>query len=819
MPRSVRHLWLMVLTVVSGWAQGAQLLTQVTEYGHEGDAVELEVGLDLPVALASPFVALDARTWEARLLHRGAPALDWQTAELSLEGEYEHVDRVTVEGATHRGFVVRIRFAEPVAVVTLPQHASDRIILKYLPRRQFRRAADASDDTPDREAPWAIDLGTDAPILDIGSVPRALLINRSLYYVPDRHGALRARLGFFDAAGSSGALRQARGPFPAAKLVRVTHAEAAYAKRMQINSERVARLYAGTSDPVEDAQPPRASPGLSIDVASAPDQIDGPAPGRVSELKAWRSEPDDSLLTEARNAYLAGDYDRAVALYTKASHDPGLRAQALELLGATREQNGQTAHAKQVYETVLQEFPGTEIAGRVEGRLRTLVSIDQAPASLRLPERRSALAWNVVGNVSQFYRRHSIDIENRGTTVPIDGLFTDAFVSVQRHGPRASHEARMSVGHLQDFSDRDDGRTLRIQELYWDSRSEPLRAGVRVGRQRQRRSGVLGRFDGVTASWLAADNVEVNALGGYLVDSSYDDPDSRRRVWGLNAEIDLLDDRLGLVPFYVQQSYDGVLDRQAVGLQADYLTDRASYFGMIDYDLHHQVLNHLLVNGNLRLGGRTRVYGGIDHRRNPYLTTRNALIGQATRDLSELELLLVEASLEDIARDRSALSTMLRLGLQGPLGDGWNYSMDASLTDYQATESSLDVAALDAHRDAYYSVQVRANDLFGRGNYGAIQARVYDSDTSRAMGLYVNNRLAFGDAWWLFPRLQLDQRTQLDTNRDQLRIRPSLRLDYRRNRHVRFELEAGYEWTDRELLGGSLVTEGIFLRAGYRASF
>lgn len=819
MPGLARHLWIMLLAAASGWAHGAQLLTQVTEYEQGGEAVELEVGLDIPVALASRFEALDARTWEARLLHRGTPALDWQTAELSLEGEYEHLDRVTVEGATNRGFVVRVRFARPTAVVTLPQHASDRIILKYLPRGRFRQAVDDSDDTPQDDAPWAIDLGTDAPILDVGSVPRALLINRSLYYPPDREGRAHARLGFFDTASGAGILRQARGPFPAAELVRVTEEEAAYGKLMQLNSERVARLYAGTTGAPDAAPPQAASPGLSIAVASAPDEIAGPVAPHVSELKEWRSEPDDSLLTEARNAYLEGQYDRAVALYTKASHDPRLRPQALELLGVTREQNGQTAHAKQVYETVLREFPGTEVAGRVEGRLRTLVSIDQTPTSLRRPDRPSALAWNVVANVSQFYRRHSIDIENRGTTVPIDGLFTDAFVSVQRHGPHSSHEARVSLGHLQDFSDREDGRTLRIQELYWDSRSERLHAGVRVGRQRQRRSGVLGRFDGVTASWLASSTVEVNALGGYLVDSSYDDPDTRRRFWGLNAKIDLLDDRLGLVPFFVQQSYDGVLDRQAVGLQVDYLTDRASYFGMVDYDLHHQVLNHLLVNGNLRLGGRTRVYGGIDHRRNPYLTTRNALIGQTIRDLSELELLLVEASLEDIARDRSALSTMLRLGLQGELTEGWDYSMDASLTDFDATESSLEVAALDAHRDFYYSLQIRANDMFGRGNYGAVQARVYDSDTARSVGMHLNNRLALGESWWLFPRLQLDQRTRLDTDQDQLRVRPSLRLDYRRNRNMRFELEAGYEWTDRELLGGSLVTEGIFLRAGYRASF
>ena len=239
---------------------------------------------------------------------------------------------------------------------------------------------------------------------------------------------------------------------------------------------------------------------------------------------------------------------------------------------------------------------------------------------------------------------------------------------------------------------------------------------------------------------------------------------------------------------------------------------------MLDYDLHHDALNHAYLSSNLQLTRRLRIYGTIDHRRNPYLTTRNALIGQPLQDLSELELQLVEDDLEDIAADRTAVSTLVRVGLDQQLG-GWTLSTDVSMTDFKATEESLNVAALDAHQDLYLSTQLRADNAFGNGNYGALQVRYYESDDSRTMGMMLNSRFGLLESWWLYPRVAVDQRTQTNSDLKQLRIRPSLRLDYRHARWLRLEMEVGYEWTEREMFSQDLDMQGLFLRAGYRALF
>jgi len=179
----------------------------------------------------------------------------------------------------------------------------------------------------------------------------------------------------------------------------------------------------------------------------------------------------------------------------------------------------------------------------------------------------------------------------------------------------------------------------------------------------------------------------------------------------------------------------------------------------------------------------------------------------------------VEDELEDIAADRTAVSTALRVGLDQELGEGWVLSTDASVSDFDATETSLNVAALEAHQDFYVGTQLRADSLFGSGNYGALQLRYFESDHSRTAGLMLNSRFTLAQDWWLYPRLSVDQRKYLDNGQTQLRIRPIMRLDYRYGRRLRLEMEVGYEWTMRETAREDLDMQGLFIRAGYRALF
>ncbi len=816
-----RVMGLLLAVLAAGPADATQLLREVVQHSTAaadgGEAPEIEVLLGFDVALRSPLESRDGRRFRARLEAIDGESLPWQFAELRFDESGYDVGRVAMEGSSARGFELVVEFPEPMQVVTVPQYASNRLALKYLPRRGQRRATRrAAAGLTGTGGAWAVDLGLDQPLLRLDQVPRSLLLGRVLYAVDadDASAPRNVRIGFFSRPRAESILAEAQGTFPAARLVQVDADEAAYGSRMRINPERVTKLFGAGAVAANAGD---AGPAISISTTTEPV---APAPEPAGKLLEWQTEADDSLLQEARDAYLARDFQRAISLYTKAADVPAFRLKALEMLGVTREQTRQFAQAKLAYETALAEYPDDPAARRIRARHQSLVSLDQEPVSLREPTRAPrSVAWHTSASLSQFYRRYSLDIDSHGTTIPIDGLFTDVDLRARRSSSTVSHEARASLGHLQDFTDDAGGDTFRVQTLYWETVAEPLRTGLRVGRQRQRSSGVLGRFDGATAGVRVAPRTTVNALGGYLVDSSFDGPDSERPFWGVNVAIELLDERLELRPFFVQQRFDGMVDREAVGLAGELTGERGNYFAMLDYDLHHEALNHAYVSGNLRLSDALRVYATVDQRRNPYLTTRNALIGQAVQDLSDLEQQLVEERLEDIAADRSAMSTMIRLGMDRSFAAGWALSMDASVADYDATEASANVAALDGHRDVYLTTQLRAENAFGQGNYGAVQLRYFDSDSARSTGLLLNNRLALRERWWLYPRLAVDQRRHLQTDQKELRIKPTLRLDYRHNRHLRLELEAGYEWNSREMPTRDVDTRGTFIRAGYRALF
>lgn len=192
-------------------------------------------------------------------------------------------------------------------------------------------------------------------------------------------------------------------------------------------------------------------------------------------------------------------------------------------------------------------------------------------------------------------------------------------------------------------------------------------------------------------------------------------------------------------------------------------------------------------------------------------------------NLSDLELLLVQSlvseNLDDIAADRTALSTTVRLGFDQRFAEEWTVTLDSSVSRFGATRDSLNVSGLDPYRDFYLDLQVRSENALGQGNFGSVQMRYYRSDTTTSSGLYFTNRFAFGERWWLYPRLSVD-RSRFDPGaQEQLRIKPSLRLDFRQSRRFRLELEAGYEWTTRKMVSSNLDMQGLVVIAGWRAMF
>ena len=812
--------WALVLTLLAAGLPSVAGMTDL-QVRHEGDITTVEVLFSSELRLHESDVdetqPTDQFTVELVPLDQ-AEYSDWSSSMMTLDEADHEVASVTLEGNARSGVRLLVQLRNRAHVQVLPQYTQSHVLFKLSSPKVHKQLARQSKKADLSRYTVTLESRSGGTV-GLQDVPPNLAAQHIVYVVPfekDGQTWQRLRLGFWESEQAARAARaRVVDRYPDAWVSRVTTDEEAYAEAYKLNPS-IGLERAGLIDPGPSAD------NVRVEVAAVtPSTIredTTPAPPQPTPRQPPEQETDPRI-QEADEAFIGGDFARAVALLTQLAAQPGAEAQkALEKLGMARQANGQLAHAMKIYRDYIERYPDTEGAARVQQRLSTMSAITAAaPRQLRRAATRSE-QWRYFRNLSQFYRRHSLEV-NGTQSVPIDGVFTDVNLMARKTGGVIDHEGRVTFTHLYDFTGRLEDRDLRISSAYWDSYIPNWSTGIRVGRQSKYDAGVIGRFDGLVAEHDLNDQFEVGLVGGFLLDSSFDAPSTDRPFYGLYGSYTSKSGSTRVTPFVLQQSYDGITDRQAVGVRAQWTRDTNVVMGLADYDLHHAVLNNASIVANVGVGRQSSFNLSFDQRRSPYVTTRNALIGQPFSDLSELEQELIDLTLEDLAADRAATTRSARLGWNHRLSDHWEFTTNVTASDISGTETSMNVVGFEARRDTYYSMQVRAVDPFGQSTYSGLLVRYADSETAETTSIYWNSRLNLMASWWLYPRVRIDHRAYHQTDQTQVSIVPSIRVDYRRSNRLRFELEAGYQTTSRETVTADIDISGLFVRAGYRASF
>jgi len=543
------------------------------------------------------------------------------------------------------------------------------------------------------------------------------------------------------------------------------------------------------------------------------------------------TKPDSTLFTtntqklfaNAKKAIINKQYRTAIRLLTRLLRKPHNESTeaAQELLGVAREKNRQIAHAIAEYRTYLKKYPKGEFAYRVKQRLDGLTSA-RKKSSRRLRRVKSKYRetpLQVYGSVFQFYRR-DIDTTDPSTNITRNSsLSTDVSVSTRKRTKKYDLRSQF-VGSYQYDLENSDQSQFRISSAYYDASDRKRIWNARIGRQSQSTGGVLGRFDGIKAGYRFSPKWKINAVTGFPVAiSSSNQLNTDKVFYGASLDVGTFNKYWNGSIFFVNQTAYDLNDRSAVGAELRYLNPKLTVFGLLDYDIDYGAINIAQLISNIRLPNATTLNLVADYRNSPILTTSNALQGQTSPTLTALLQTYTEDEIRQLAEDRTAIFRSVSATLSKPLKKNLLMSLEFSASHLSSTPASGNVAATPSTGIEYfYGTQVIANNIFKKGDTTLFGIRYADTNSSQTTTLSLNSRYPYNKKWRLNPRLRIDLQSR-ETNSEIIKYRPSLRVDWRAKRSIKFEMEAGYEYSDITDAIGDREESSFFINMGYIADF
>jgi hypothetical protein len=169
--------------------------------------------------------------------------------------------------------------------------------------------------------------------------------------------------------------------------------------------------------------------------------------------------------------------------------------------------------------------------------------------------------------------------------------------------------------------------------------------------------------------------------------------------------------------------------------------------------------------------------------------------------------------------DRAPLASSYTAGFSYSLSPKLQLSVDANQTTVAATPDSGGIAATQESSYSYFSTTLVASSLLREGDVSMISLRFSDSGNTKVISLALDSRIPFGRRWRINPRIRIDQRQIRSDSSDEWLFTPAVRIQYRHKRSLRFELEVGKQFAQRDLNGADMDRESYFISFGYQAFF
>jgi hypothetical protein len=619
-------------------------------------------------------------------------------------------------------------------------------------------------------------------------------------------------LGFFDIrSDAERARQQLAGKFREARVISVRPVE----------RENVVKAQQG-------ARPAPATPAAAQALPAPVIRPAPPAPGAPAPGSA------EGLMAEGRGAITREDNAAAVRAFARLLALPQneFTRDAQEFLGLAYERRGDTARARLEYESYLKRYPEGEDSGRVRQRLANLRSTPQSEP-LRTAAVQTVGGWRSFsfGSVSQFYYRGNSTIDTQQpsqvtantldrTTLSLtdqSALITNVDASTRFVDDTHDNRIVFRDMNTQNFiSGQHD--VNRLNAAYYEYKYKPGDASARLGRQPGNTGGVLSRFDGAWLGYGLMPALRLNLVGGEPVDYGVT-IDSKRRFVGTNVEVGPLNQHWSGNVYFIRQTIDSIIDREATGMELRYFAQQGSFASMVDYDTVFRRINIGTMQGNWLAPWKTAFNVLVDYRMTPSLQTGTATLGEASTSVQMLLNTYSEDELRRRALALTAKSALASVGLTHPISAVWQVGADVHASRISHTDGTNNVPGMPGSGYVYtYTGQIIGIGLFAKRDVSV-------ASVSRITGLgyggyaaRLASRTPFSERWTLDGSVLWYQQSN-DNGSTLQRVSPTLRLGYRWGTSMSLEFEAGAESTSTSSATIDEKTRRRFFSIGYRWDF
>ena len=520
--------------------------------------------------------------------------------------------------------------------------------------------------------------------------------------------------------------------------------------------------------------------------------------GKITPTLEGEPVPVEHLMKIADQAMLDKKYVKAIGLYTKIINIENNNRQqiAQEKLAIARERNNQLAHAKAEYQVYLDRYPGGEGAVRVKRRLNRLLTqhVPVEYTSDSTQARTQESEWHHNGNIYQFYHRNIIDVDGEDSFTANSLISTNINYIGRTLNDPSPMEINISATQLHDTESTDDDET-RVTSMYFDMTSENRLFDIRMGRQKSKNANIFNRFDGIEAGYMISQDLKAKLILGYPVEYNKTVDHSRDKYF-YSAAIALFPDRPGwnVNLYYLEQIADRVLDRREIAVDTRHQSKQSSFYSTVDYSLQYETLNLFYASFNKRYQDKSSLNIVANYRKNPFLKTTNALLGQpGASSIPDLLKTYTEDEIEQLALDRTASYKSLSAYYNHYINSDYQISTDVTAYNMSGTVDSAGVEAIqDTDNEYSYSLGLIRNNLFTQNDMNIINLRRNNLTTSDLLLLSISSRFRVDRDWFIKPGFAYDTRDYND-GRTSNAIRPSLSVKNRLNRHWQFEMEMSYD--------------------------